>query len=124
MDYLEIKECSRLQSSDSVQPKGLYTKKAFKKNQTVFELQGDIEKQQSKYSIHIGKNQHVIDEYGTFMNHSFDPTTRIEGRSVIANKDLVPGDELSFDYNSSEINMSCPFESAEGIMVTGVRQQV
>jgi hypothetical protein len=52
----------------------------------------------------------VYDKNGIFMNHSFAPTTSIQGYNVVAKVDINPGDELNFDYNESELPMASPFE--------------
>ena len=48
------------------------------------------------------------------MNHSFNPNTKINGKNVIALKDINIGDELHFNYNDNETNMSCPFNTPNG----------
>tara|TARA_A100001015_G_C15039108_1_gene738356 strand:- start:1347 stop:1691 length:345 start_codon:yes stop_codon:yes gene_type:complete len=79
------------------------------KNMVIFKLKGPIYNQPTRESIHIGDNKHIKDVAGQYMNHSFSPTTRIFGKNVIALKHIMPGDELTFNYNESEINMAYPF---------------
>ena len=100
-------------------PLGLYTNKAFSKNEIIYELEGLLIKKPSKISIHIGNNLHVEDKFlGRYINHSFEPNTKIELNKIIALRDIKPYEELTFNYNDSEVNMAYPFE-ANGIMVTG-----
>ena len=61
---------------------------------------------------------HIIDKYGQFINHSFDPNVRIELNNIIAIEEIKPFDEITFNYNETEINMSDPFE-VDGIKVCG-----
>jgi len=77
--------------------KGLYTTKSVKKGDVVFILKGEIFSQPTRESIHIGNNQHIYDEYGIFINHSFTPNIYIDHT------------ELAFNYNDTEINMAAPF---------------
>jgi hypothetical protein len=72
----------------------------------------------TKQSIHIGDGMHVTDKYGSYINHSFDPNTKIVGNKVVAIKDIFKNDEITFNYNESEIDMSEPFMS-DGIYVCG-----
>jgi hypothetical protein len=88
---------------------GLFATTCYKKNEIVFRLNGKIMNYPTRESIHIGENLHIIDEFGSFMNHSFQPSCRIENRNVIANIDINVGDELNFDYNESEVSMASPF---------------
>lgn len=98
---------------------GLYACEMFIKDQIVFTLSGKIFDKPTRESIHVGNNIHVHDDNGMYMNHSFNPTTYINGFNVIAYCDIQPGDEITFNYNASEIDMACPFE-CDGKMVNGI----
>lgn len=97
---------------------GLYATKDYPIESIVFTLNGEIFDHPTRESIHIGNNQHIYDENGIYMNHSFDPTTRINGTQVVAIKNIKCGDELTFNYNETEINMAHPFE-INGVRVCG-----
>jgi len=43
------------------------------------------------------------------MNHSFSPSTRIDGYNVVAFRDIKVDDEITFNYNDSELKMTTPF---------------
>ena len=88
---MEIRYCKRVQGN------GLFSTKSHNKNEVVFKLDGEILKNPNRYSIHIGNNQHIIDKYGVYMNHSFEPTTKIVEKDVIALVDINSGDELNFN---------------------------
>ena len=107
-----------IKQSSIVEGKGLFVKTEHKKGDVVYSLVGTIDKKPTRESIYIGNNEHIYDEYGIFMNHSFSPNTEISGRNIIALKDIHSGDEITFDYNSNEINMAAPFE-LNGVKVTG-----
>jgi SET domain-containing protein len=126
---LEIKECTRIKQSSNeivtdhksseLKCNGLFAKRSWKKDDIVFVLHGDISDTPSKYSIHIGDNLHIIDKYGSFMNHSFDPNARVNKINIVAIKDINIGDEITFDYNSTELQMACPFYTTDGRYVSG-----
>ena len=63
----------------------------------------------TRKSIQIGKNKNIEDAVGQFINHSFNPTTKIENGCVVALHDLPMGVEITFDYNVSEDKMATPF---------------
>lgn len=104
--------------SKYVDGKGLILRKSVKKGEIVFVLSGRIFDHPTRESIHIGNNKHIYDEYGIFINHSFDPSVRIESINVIALKDLHDGDEITFNYNDSEINMANTFYVGD-VLVSG-----
>ena len=107
-----------VKSSITIEGLGLFTKNNHIKDSVVFRLEGIENDSPTRESIHVGGNKHVTDKWGTFMNHSFNPTTKICGYNVIALKDISEGAELTFNYNESEINMSCPFKVGD-ILVCG-----
>jgi hypothetical protein len=89
--------------------KGLYATKDYKKGDIIHILSGKEYNYPTRETIHIGNNVHIYDEYGIYMNHSFNPTTYIDNNKVIALIDIKENDELNFNYNETEINMACPF---------------
>lgn len=99
--------------------KGLFALRHFSQGQVVFVLDGQTFDHPTRESIHVGNGVHVHDEYGAYINHSFDPSTKITGRFVTAIKEINCGDEITFNYNESEINMASPFV-VNGIIVKGV----
>ena len=104
--------------SKLVDGKGLILRKSVKKGEIVFVLSGRIFDHPTRESIHIGNNKHIYDEYGIFINHSFDPSVRIESVNVVALTDLDDGDEITFNYNDTEINMANTFQVGD-ILVCG-----
>jgi len=109
---------------------GLYSTKSHQKGDIIFTLSGKIYTEPIRETIYIGNGEHIYDEHGKynitifviFMNHSFTPTTRIDGANVYALQDIHPGTELSFDYNESEITMAAPFE-VNGVKVCGLKKE-
>ena len=101
---------------------GLHSTKNHTKGDIIFTLTGKIYSEPIRETIYIGNGQHIYDEYGIFMNHSFTLTTRIDGVNVYALEDIHPGTELSFDYNESEITMAAPFE-VNGVKVCGLKKE-
>jgi hypothetical protein len=97
---------------------GLFSTKDIKCGEVVYTLSGTVLDHPERESIHVGNNVHIVDPNGSFMNHSFTPSTKICGYNVVAVVDIRGGDELTFNYNESELLMSCPFE-VDGVMVTG-----
>ena len=93
---------------------GLSTTQAFSKGQIVHVLEGDVLNYPTRTSIEIVAGLlHIEDKMGRYINHCFDPTCFIDGRNVVALRDLAPGDEITFDYNHNESNMACPFHDAD-----------
>lgn len=102
--------------SKRVEGKALFSEKKYTKDSIIFTLSGEISDKPTKYSIEISENVHIIDKLGIFMNHSFKPSTKIDGYNVIALYDIFPGDELHFNYNENETKMASPFITNEGMV--------
>jgi len=88
------------------------------------------------YTIQIGPHHHaVVPGPYRYMDHSFNPSVEVRcehiltplgGRErmirLIALRDIHPGDAITFDYNSTEYQISAPFVDYEtGDWVRGYR---
>ncbi|MCO6500381.1 MAG: SET domain-containing protein-lysine N-methyltransferase [Vicingus serpentipes] len=96
----------------------LITNRELIKEEIILNFKGDITSQPSKYSIQIGKNEHLDvperkmgtpDYYWAFLNHSCAPNTYIKNKRLIALTDIPAGTELTFNYNTTEYDMATPF---------------
>jgi len=98
-----------IRNNNIVCGKGLYATKSYQSGEIVFVLTGNICDSPTRETIHIGNNKHIYDENGIFINHSFCPSTRIDSTNVIALHDIQIDDEITFNYNDSELKMASPF---------------
>lgn len=98
--------------------KGLYATKAYSKGETIFTLTGKTFDHPTRETIYVGNGVHIHDENGAFINHSFTPSMYVKSYELVAKVDMKEGDEITFDYNSSELGMANPFE-VDGKMVCG-----
>ena len=98
--------------------KGLFATKNYKQGDKVHTLTGEIFDKPTRETIRIGNNRHIYDNYGIFINHSFDPNIHIHHDEMFALRDINIGDELTFDYNKNEGTMASPFY-VNGILVCG-----
>jgi hypothetical protein len=88
----------------------------------VLAIDGPVVAKSDRYTVQIGAGEHVdggADASGEFpvwrfLNHACEPNTRIAGRSLRARRDLQAGDEVTFDYDTTEWDMAAPFPCACG----------
>lgn len=101
---------------------GVITKQSFRKGQKLFDVTGQIQSQQTKYSFAMGLNKHIepqrndgSSDFGHYFNHSCDPNAMIHivdknvitpYIEVIARKNIKTGEELTFDYASLEYDVT------------------
>ena len=87
----------------------------------LFTIDGELTATPNRYTVQIGRDAHVdvpaeydfeaiLDRfYWRFMNHSCDPTVFIRGRAVISLKPVSFGQDITFNYNTTEFDMAEPF---------------
>jgi len=93
--------------------KSLFSSEKHIINEKIHKLNGITYDKPSRTTIEIGKDVHMDDEYGIFMNHSFTPNCMIKDGYIVALCDINEDVELTFNYNSSETSMACPFVDNE-----------
>jgi hypothetical protein len=98
----------------------LLTDRPIATDEIVFVLEGEITEHPSKWSVQIGERKHLeplshdpndVRSLIHFFNHSCDPSTCVnfEDLTVRALRDLEPGEEVTFNYNTTEYEMANPF---------------
>lgn len=90
--------------------------------EVLFRIQGEVTDRPTRYSVQIGENQHIdlgsnhsaeeiLDRYfWRFMNHSCEPNAIICDREVIALREILPWEAVTFNYNTNEWEMAEPFD--------------
>ena len=115
-----------IRETDSDKGRGLYTKKEYRKEEIVLYLEGNYLPYPTRTSIQIG-DKHIESWEGGHINHHCNPNTEIRihdnfiGKNpdnqtqpslvalVVAKKDIWPGDEITFDYETTEFELAEPF---------------
>ena len=112
---MEVRFCERINGS------GLFSKIMLEEGATVFSLCLDrVWSHPTRESIELRPGVHVDDPFGAYMNHNCKPNTKIDsGGCVVALTHISPGDELTFDYNTTESSVAFPFTTSEGVLVVG-----
>jgi len=100
---------------------GLFSTTYHKKDSIIHTLVGTESNTPSRESIRViinGVIKHITDDFGKFINHSFEPSCIIKDGNLVAINDIKPNTELTFDYNDNEVEMAAPF-IYNGITVQG-----
>ena len=103
--------------------------------ETVLRLAGNMVAEPTRYTLQLGEDQHIEpplvsetplpseteDSLWRFTNHSSrGANTYVKGRAFVAREPIAEGDEITFDYNTTEYDMAAPFPCWEtGSMVRG-----
>jgi hypothetical protein len=84
-------------------------------------LTGITKTTKDRYSIQISLDEHLhpFDELQSnpddcqtpwiYTNHSCNPNVVIRDRAYIALRNIQPGDDITFDYETTEVDMAEPF---------------
>ena len=98
-----------------------------RQGELVFFLTGETVDAPNKYTIQLSASQHVLTRRALWrlVNHSCEPNVVVDiaNRRMVARRDIAAGEELTFDYNTTEWSMASPFECGCGQAgcVTNVR---
>jgi len=88
---------------------------------TILEVEGPVVARPSRYSIQVGPQAHVhppvsecfevdLDHHQwRFMNHHCAPNATLRGRTLVAARPIRRGDEVTFDYHTTEYELASPF---------------
>jgi len=99
--------------------KGLFTSRPYRKGSVIYTLYGPVTDTPTQTSIKVGEGEHIEDAMGAYINHNCDPSARIEGKNVVAIRDLHPDEEVTFNYSHNEDELVVPFLcSCCGIMIS------
>ena len=105
--------------------KGLFAMKKIKEKNLILLLSGDKSSNPTRTSIQI-KNKHLEHPKGGFINHHCDPNAEVlllkgeEAAFLIAKRNIKKGEEITFDYETTEKELSHPFKcNCHGRWITG-----
>jgi len=88
---------------------------------TVLPIEGTLQGHPTRYSIQLDVDVHIEadgalpdDEMRRrhpwrFLNHSCDPNAAVQSRSLIALRPIAAGEQITFDYTTTEGSMAEPF---------------
>lgn len=101
---------------------GLFATRDISAGSTILSIEGRAQGHATRYSIQIDAVTHIDAEAvlpdhemrarypWRFLNHSCEPNARVEGRSLRAIRPIATGEQITFDYTTTEADMSTPFD--------------
>ncbi|MCX5768312.1 MAG: SET domain-containing protein [Gemmatimonadetes bacterium] len=88
----------------------------------VYRIEGVSSVTPTRHSVQIGTDMHVdtpdgcsdiemLDQYfWRYTNHHCEPNTVLRGQSLVAVCDIDPLEDVTFNYNTTEVAMATPFD--------------
>jgi SET domain-containing protein len=93
---------------------GLFASQDYKINDLLFKVEGEYLDKPTRTSIQISVSEHVnVKSPLSFINHSCFPNIIIENQYVKVIKTIRSGDQICFNYNDSEYDLSNKFKCVE-----------
>lgn len=118
----EVQEAPVIEVKDNAGFKGIFAQEDISENSVIFLLKGTISTQPTKYTIQLGSKRHLafpvirrstddLDYCWQYLNHSCEPngyisTTEMTFRAL---RDIAAGEEITFNYLTTESEMAVPF---------------
>ena len=111
--------------------KGLFARAAIPPNAVVASYRGatrwiwDIPEREWPYTFQVGYDRYVVPARGSrgrFINHSCEPNCVVSGRSIVAERRIERGEELTFDYSTDvdwagfRMNCACGRSNCRGVV--------
>lgn len=99
---------------------GVYAVREFQPGERVIEVEGEETSSPSRYSVQVSRDRHLHpsgpDTPWMYVNHSCRPNLAFEPESgdFVARHAIQPGDQLTFNYLTTEWEMAEAFDCACG----------
>ncbi len=111
---------------DTLHGVGLFATRPIARGAHILLIEGKLQKHPTRYSIQLDVDVHVecdanfgaheqSDAMRTrhpwrFLNHSCEPNSRVDGRALRAMRTIAEGEQITFDYTTTEASMAEPFQ--------------
>lgn len=105
--------------------------------EAIMTIEGELRATPCRYSVQVDRDLHIAPPAGMgssdrhdlylwrFLNHSCKPNAAMAQRVLTAVRPIMPGEQISFDYNTTEYEMASPFRchcgQCDGVEIRGFR---
>ncbi len=96
----------------SANGKGVIAKTDIKKDQLIWKFGGRIVRNPTKRTLQIDENRHLEGDISDYMNHSCNPNAYVDFNGLVlrAHRNIRKGEEITFNYLTTEWDMSNKFQ--------------
>lgn len=101
---------------------GVFATRDIASGERVLDVNGSVQRHPTRYSIQTDRDEHIecheslpADEMRArfpwrFLNHCCAPNASIVGRTLVARRTIRAGEQVTFDYTTTEAQMAEPFD--------------
>ena len=96
---------------------GLFAAESILPGELIVRVDGDVRSSRSRFSIQIGLDAHLdvragitmdamlAEHFWWFLNHHCEPNAMLSGLDLIAIRPIAPKEEVTFNYNTTEVEL-------------------
>ena len=130
LEISDFQEESPVEVRNTAGFKGVFAREDISQDSVIFCLRGSITTRPSKYTIQLGSNRHLnfprirkadedLDYCWQYLNHNCEPNGYINTAELTfrALKNIKQGEEITFNYLTTESRMAVPFNCICGSLV-------
>jgi SET domain-containing protein len=123
----EVRQGSAIEVRNNASYKGVFAREDIKKGSVILYLKGTVSTQPSKYTIQLGNQRHLnapaarnskdaFDYCWEYLNHHCEPNSYLNATELTfrALRDIASGEEITFNYLTTESEMAKPFDCTCG----------
>ena len=91
--------------------------RVFHTGEIVFPVAGESTARPTRYTIQVAADRHVLTTCARFVNHNCGPNCRFDDAAMVfrALQTIACGEEITFNYNTTEYDLACPFRCHCGL---------
>ena len=117
---------SRLHVASGADGYGIVASEPIEAGDILFPVNGTTTGRPTRYSIQVDETTHIDVHPDTtrtemrklypwrFLNHSCNPNAAYRSRAFVAVRRIAPGEPITYNYNTTELDMAVPFDCACG----------
>jgi SET domain-containing protein len=118
----QVLEAASIEVRNNNSQRGVFAREGIARGSVVLYLKGTISTEPSKYTIQLEDQRHLnpsaagdtsedLDYCWVYLNHSCEPSSYVKPTefTLRALRDIAPGEEITFNYLTTEFEMAVPF---------------
>jgi hypothetical protein len=123
----DVQERSAVEVRERNGFKGVFATANIRRDSVIFRLKGTVSNKPTKYTIQVGHHRHLsypnirqsndnLDYCWQYLNHSCEPNGYVNSSELTfrALRNIGPGEEITFNYLTTESEMAMPFDCTCG----------
>jgi hypothetical protein len=112
----QVPDCRRGRVAGTPDDGRVVAAEPIRRGEVILRLTGVVRSEATRHTVQIGDRRH-LDPDGDplepqpwrYLNHSCRPNARLAGLDLVAVCDIAAGEQVTFNYNTTEVETASPF---------------